>query len=70
LVGISVGYQQHQHRADAFAARADDVFGNLIDELTSECRRWRITALTASMSAAMVWMMVFWVAADKTNLCS
>jgi hypothetical protein len=32
LVGVSVRHQQHQHRADAFAARADDVLGNLIDE--------------------------------------
>jgi len=43
-----------------------------LTRLTSECRRWRITVLTASMSVAIDWVMLFCcaggVAADKANL--
>jgi predicted homoserine dehydrogenase-like protein len=60
LVAVSVGHQQYQHGTDAFAAGADDVFGNLIDEADLGMQLWRITVLTASMSAAIVWAMVFW----------
>jgi hypothetical protein len=71
LVAEGVGDQQHQHRAQALAAGADDVFGDLVDQRHLRIQRRRMTALTASMSARIGCMMVcceaFCTAADKAE---
>ena len=52
-VAVGVGREQQQRGPDPLAAGADDVLGDLVDQSDFRCRRWRITRLTASMSAAI-----------------